>query len=367
MKRRLVPRLATMLVLGGCTAPPLAFDRTTPPPPPDYSTSEAWLALPDRDGLERSTPVGLAPVSEAEALADVFFIHPTTIAAKDVWNATWDASDAAAPLNPAVLLGQASAFNACCRIYAPRYRQATLPALSKSQAAVDLAYEDIAAAFRQFVAQRNQGRPFILASHSQGTLHAIRLLQTEILDTPQQARMVAAYLIGGYAPEAFREIGLPICDAADQTGCVLSWNAAKPGNPLARLVIDGKTYWWRGELKSEDQPPAICVNPLTWRAQTGTDDAAPPSLNTGTMPLPRAPFPEASSVLPALAPGLTGARCRNGLLEVDLSRDTPATYGDPLTRWAGSYHLNDYGLFYRSLRENAVTRVTAWGARNPER
>lgn len=353
----------TTLPLIGCAGPSDVFAPDAAPPAPDYARSEAWLALPGRGGLERSTPEGLFSVAEADAPADVFFIHPTTTSARDVWNAPWDASDDAAPLNPAVLLGQASVFNGCCRIYAPRYRQATLPALSKSQQAVDLAYADIAAAFRQFISSRNDGRPFILASHSQGTLHAIRLLQAEILGTPLQSRLVVAYLIGGYAPDAFPEIGLPICDAPDQTGCVLAWNAAKPDSRLARIVIDDKTYWWRGALKSQDQAPPICVNPLTWRAQTDDDTAAPAERNPGSLPLPRAPFPTAAGPLPVLTPHLTGARCHDGMLEVDLPDDAPAAYGDALTRLAGSYHLNDYGLFYLALRENAARRIQAWFAR----
>jgi len=365
MKPSRIQVLVAALVLAGCAAPSRPFDTSASPPPPDYAVSDAWLALPGRGGLERSAPEGLLPIAEAEAPADVFFIHPTTTGAKEVWNAPWDASDEVAPLNPAVLLGQASVFNGCCRIYAPRYRQATLPALSKSQAAVDLAYEDVAAAFRQFIADRNRNRPFILASHSQGTGHAVRLLQTEILGTPLQSRMVVAYLIGGYTPDAFPGLGLPICDAPDQTGCVLSWNAAKPNSRLARIVIDDKIYWWRGALKDQDQAPATCVNPLTWRAQTNAVDSAPASLNPGSMPLPRTPFPDSASPLPALTPHLTGARCRDGMLEVDLSDDAPAGYGDPLTRLAGSYHLNDYGLFYGALRENAADRVRAWQARHP--
>jgi hypothetical protein len=357
---------ALMLIapsLIGCARPPDVFALDAAPPAPDYARAEAWLALPERHGLERSAPEGLAAMTEADAPADVFFIHPTTTSARDVWNAPWDASDEAAPLNPAVLLGQASVFNGCCRIYAPRYRQATLPALSKSQPAVDLAYADIAAAFRQFIALHNDGRPFILASHSQGTLHAIRLLQAEILGTPLQSRLVVAYLIGGYAPDAFPEIGLPICDAPDQTGCVLAWNAAKPGSRLARIVIEDKTYWWRDALKNADQAPAICVNPLTWRAQANDATAASAERNPGSLPLPRAPFPTMAAPLPALTPHLTGARCHNGMLDVDLAADAPAAYGDALTRLAGSYHLNDYGLFYMALRENAVRRVKAWSVR----
>lgn len=365
MRFAAISRLVATVCLTGCAGGPGPFDAAKPPPPPDYRISQTWLALPGRAGLERSTPIGLTAIPESEAVADVFFIHPTTTRAKDVSNAPWDASDQAAPLNPAVLLGQASVFNGCCRIYAPRYRQASLPALSKGPEALDLAYEDIAAAFREFLEHRNDGRPFILASHSQGTAHAVRLLQEEILGGPAKARMVAAYLIGGYTPNAFPELGLPICEAPDQTGCVLSWNAAKRNSRLARLVIDDKTYWWRGAPKEEGQAPALCVNPLTWRVEGAAGEEADADLNPGSMPLPQARSAARSGPPPTLTPRLTGARCRDGMLEVDLPDDAPPEYGDPLTRLAGSYHLNDYGLFYVALRDNAVRRVEAWRASSP--
>jgi hypothetical protein len=350
--------VAAATVLCGCGGgPSKAFDLALAPLAPDYAKPEAWLALPDRNGLERSAPAGLTVVDEASAPADVFFIHPTTFKGSAVWNAAWDASDEAAPLNRAVLMGQTSVFNGCCRVYAPHYRQASLKGLGDT-GAVDLAYADIAAAFRDFIAHRNDGRPFIIAAHSQGVVHAIRLLQEQVLGSPLQGRLVAAYLIGGYVPDAFPELGLPLCDAADQTGCVLTWNSSKPGSVAARIIIYRKTYWWRGRKKSDHQAPAVCVNPLTWRLQGHGEDAAPADANPGSMPLPRAP-------MAALTPHLTGARCHDGMLEVDIPGDAPADYSDPLARNFGSYHLNDYGLFYGSLHENILTRVRAWTAAHP--
>lgn len=345
--------------LAGCiSGPPKAFEMTAPPAAPNYGQPEAWLAIPGRDGRERSAPAGLSAVDEAAAPADVFFIHPTTTRAEEVWNAPWDVSDEAAPLNPAVELSQISAFNACCRLYAPRYRQATLGALGED-AAVDLAYADVAAAFRVFIANHNDGRPFIIASHSQGTMHAVRLMQEEILSTPLKDRLVAAYLIGGYVPDNFGEVGLPVCDRARQTGCVVSWNASKIGSLTARIIIHDKTYWWRGARRAEDQASAVCVNPLTWRAGNA-ETPAPASENPGSLPFPVRPYPEGATVLPPLEPGLTGARCHDGMLEVALPSSAGPGYSDGLTRLAGSYHLNDYGLFYGALRANAADRVSAW-------
>lgn len=167
-----VAAMAVASLLAGCGGgPSKPFDVALAPPPPDYARPEAWLALPGRNGLERSAPTGLTVVDESSAPADVFFIHPTTARDSSVWNLPWDASDTVAPLNQAVLMGQTSVFNGCCRIYAPHYRQASLRGLGDT-GAVDLAYADVEADFRDFIVRRNAehggGRAFIIAAHSQG-------------------------------------------------------------------------------------------------------------------------------------------------------------------------------------------------------
>lgn len=349
-------------LVAGFRGPARPYDAAALPPAPDYANAAAWLALPGRNGLERSTPPGLMPVDERTAPADVFFVHPTTFRGSPVWVAPFDASDAAAPLNPPVLLDQVSVFNGCCRLYAPRYRQATLAAL-KTDAAMDVAYADVASAFRHYLTHYNHGRPFIIASHSQGTAHAIRLLQQEILGTPLRGRLVAAYLIGGYVPDTFGALGLPPCDDARQTGCVLSYNSSEAGRSGARMITDNRTYWWRGSRTTKGRSHALCVNPLTWHRE----GAALASANPGSLPFPVAPFGRTAGPLPALVPHLTGAVCRDSLLAVTVPWSAPSGFTDKLSWIFGSYHLNDYGLFYGALRRNAIDRVAAWRAADARR
>ena len=82
------------------------------------------------------------------------------------------------------------------------YRQATLGSIAAVLAGqdpapvLDLAYGDVLAAWRHYLAHRNHGRPFVLIGHSQGTIHLIRLLAEEIEGRPEAARMLSALLIG---------------------------------------------------------------------------------------------------------------------------------------------------------------------------
>jgi hypothetical protein len=272
----------------------------------------------------------------------------------DVWNAGYDVHG---PYDEPVLLGQLSAFNGCCRLYAPRYRQASLHALGKSLPAVELAYSDVARAFRYYIAHENHGRPFIIASHSQGSQLAVQLLQAEILGGPLQKQLVAAYVIGAFAPSNFGELGLPTCNSARQTGCIVSWNTTQTGKTGAFMLIHDKSYWWRGAERQSGTLAAICVNPLTWTQ----NDAAPASANPGSLAFPTAPFPTRATTLPALTPHLTGAVCKDKLLAVDVPAKPPG-YHDALSFLYGSYHRSDYGLFYAAIRANAIDRVAAWSA-----
>jgi hypothetical protein len=189
-------------------------------------------------------------------------------------------------------------------------------------------------------------------------MHAVRLLQAEILGTPLQSRLVAAYVIGAYAPSDFDTIGLPVCDGARETGCILSWNTSQTGRTGAFQLIRDKTYWWRGALKSSGQPPAVCVNPLTWRRE----GSAPAAANPGSLPFPKGQADEPGRTLAALTPHLTRAMCDEGLLKVDIGWSAPSGFNDMLSLIYGSYHLGDYGIFYAAIRRNAAERVGAWEA-----
>ena len=225
--------------------------------------------------------------------------------------------------------GQASVFNGCCRVYAPRYRQATLYSFfdvdGAGQEALALAYEDVVTAFNYYLDYFNEGRPFVLAGHSQGSHHLDVLLANEIVGTRLVERLVVAYPVG-FPIDGSN--GLPVCETPTQTGCQATWNAVGPkvGPFLASFE-------------------SICVNPLTWRVDRL---AASHDLNIGAVNFGGSDAPEA---------GVADAECREGRLWVSDIRSSHYALR-PLGR--DNYHIYDYALFYLNLRENVKARVDAF-------
>lgn len=326
--------------------------RGTSVPAPDYARHESWAALPDMRDAADLTPPGETD-RQAVALADVFYIHPTTYFGRQPWNAPADQGDGSSRGVDVAIREQASAFNDCCRVFAPRYRQATVFAFARpddprSVAALDLAYGDVERAFAFFITHLNQGRPFIIAGHSQGSLHAMRLVQARIAGTPLARRLVAVYMIGSPAPKSLLAQTIPDCASATQTGCLIDWNTVS--NDRVNRTRDGTTLIWdHGRYEQIGNRPLLCVNPLDWRI----DGAAPQSANLGALP----PGQPSSSALPALLPALTGTVCESHLLVVDLPKGSP--FHTSLLLGPGNDHLYDYNLFYLNLRRNASTRVNA--------
>lgn len=212
---------------------------------------------------------------------------------------------------------------------------------------MDFAYADVVRAFDYFLAHYSNGRPFIIASHSQGSLHALRLLQERVVGTPLAKRLVAAYVVGGFTPTDIEAAGLPICRDARQTGCIIDWNSVTERGMSTRRN-GAALMWLNGRYQTSAGRDIVCVNPLNWQA--GGTAAA--SHNLGALPPSRAADP-------APVPGLTGAACRDGLLVVDLEPGEQIRFADPLAV-LGIYHDLDYNLYYMNIRENAVDRVRAF-------
>jgi len=324
------------------------------PPAPTYADLSSWAVWPGNPSSADVIPPGITGTVARAPKADVFFIHPTTFLGNSAWNAQFDAGDFTGnQLDQGVLRNQVSAFNGCCRMYVPRYRQATLSAfLNPSESAnkaFDLAYSDVLRAFDYYIAHANKGRPFIIASHSQGSLHATRLLQDRILRNPKlKKRLVAAYVVGASLPETVN-VGIPVCESRRETGCIVDWNTTANHTILA-LGSQRMISFYDGKYNLVGRERWLCVNPLSWDRTT----VSVPSSNKAALPIGKHGEP-----LPPIVGGLTGARCDRGRLIVHIPAAKRKGFRDPMSVF-GSYHNQDYNLFYGSIRQNAIDRVAAF-------
>lgn len=296
----------------------------------DYSDSNNWLAVED-NGKD----------------VDVIYFYPTAFnKLSDDAPDVSDIDDAGMREEASVVYKlQATVFEDDCNIYAPFYRQVSAPytlTLSEEDNAALMSYsasQDPASALDYYFENYNNGKPFILAGHSQGSQILTCILADYLSEHPEYyENMIAAYVIGYSVTEEYLATNthLKFAQGADDVGVIISYNTEGPANQGANnaVVREG----------------AISINPINWK----TDDTyASVSENLGSL-----------DVEGNLVEGFADAK-------VDLERGVvicetadPELYaiaapGDELFG-PESYHGNDYGLYYMNLRENVKLRIASF-------
>jgi Protein of unknown function (DUF3089) len=301
---------------------------------PDYSDLNYWAAHPWKRDPSDSIPRPLRN-EPMDSSVDVFFLHPTTYTTNmksKMYNASIDDDYINAKTDYSTILYQASVFNQQCRVFAPRYRQANIKLFFAEESETtlqtfDLAYSDIKTAFEYYLQHWNNGRPVIIASHSQGSKLAERLLKDYFEDKPLQNKLVVAYIIGWSIPKEYFT-SLKMCSDSMQTGCICSWRTLRNGYVPSFLKYEkGNSY---------------VTNPLTW---TTDNIYAPKNLNKGSV------LTRFNKVYKETTDAQTG----NGFLYVK----------KPKFPWSflymtRNYHIGDINLFYLNIRENIRQRISSF-------
>ena len=347
-------RLFGQQLLRAAMVPSVEFAASPQADIPDYSRPDGWNAhpaLPHNPALW--TPAGFTAVPKP--LVAVFFVTPTAYLGRDRWNMPFgdSATDARIKL---YLQGDASVFNGIGEVWAPRYRQASFGAFltDKPDAAraIDLAYGDVARAWDAFIAAQPGDRPIILAGHSQGSLHLLRLLKERLAGTPAMKRVIAVYAIGWpISIEAdLPALGLPACTNAEATGCIMAWQSfAEPADPSSVRQVFDATTGYTGKPRRDTH--ILCTNPLLGR--TG-DETVPPEKNLGSL-VPGEALNDAT-----LVAGGVGAQCEpTGILMIG----EPPKGFDSYILPGNNYHVYDYPLYWANARADVEARVNAWEAR----
>ena len=311
---------------------------TNPDGLPDYSKLADWAAHPYKPDPSDSVPLPLREGYQPDSSVDVFFIHPTTYTEKERsfgWNAPVDNPGLNAKTDNSTILYQASIFNEVGRVFSPRYRQAHLSAYYPKNAddtahaltAFELAYQDVKAAFMYYMEHNNNGRPIIIAAHSQGSTHGKRLLKEFFDGSPLQNRLVVTYLVGmPLDPGYFSSV--KSCSSPDQTGCACSWRTYKKG--------------YTPEYVQKEKFVSVVTNPLTWDAGIPT---AGRSVNKGAL----------LRNFNKISQNVVGASVNNGILWTA----KPRFFGNIFLS-SQNYHIADMNFYYLSIRENARLRVAAF-------
>ena len=302
----------------------------------DYSQAANWLSLP----------------SSADKEVDVFYLYPTTYHMENENDPKICEIDNPVMVKNAklALKLQATAFETAGNIYAPYYRQVdasyslSLSLDEQEKIIGGLARADVFAAFDYYIKNYNNGRPFILAGHSQGSNMLIYLLSEYMKENPEvYQRMIAAYVVGySVTDEYFSENPhLKFAQGPDDTGVIISYNTQAP-------VIEGNN--------PVVLPGAQVINPITW---TREETLATAGQNLGSIQM------NSDGSVISNADGTYQAVKNYADAKIDQTKgvlicstadvDTLAPGSETFGR--GVFHPYDYAFYYFDLQKNAQDRA----------
>lgn len=238
--------------------------------------------------LDATTVAGGAPAgverfaAQQDPPVDCFYVYPTVDLVANPVLQLGSNPPVARPGEAAVMLAQAARFTGQCRMFAPLYRQATLPDLAVatilgSDPYVGEGFADVQQAWNYYWTHDNidpatgKRRGVILIGHSQGSVAVERLIQASIDGYAEVTRqLVSAVLLGGAVKvpvgglagggddpgSTFQQ--LPLCrrgpGATVPVGCVVAYSSYMQANGSA--PGSGTLAW------SNDPGHQIaCVNP----------------------------------------------------------------------------------------------------------
>ena len=309
---------------------------------PDYSQKDAWCHIP-----------------EITKDIDTFFIYPTEymgFGKGDPEYATFDNAEMRKGAQDDYI-GQASAYADSTNVFVPYYRQAGMPRMTKAwketgdceSAISGMPYNDITAALEYYFKNYNNGRPFIIAGHSQGSVIAKLVLKKYCTEHPEYyRRMVAAYVIG-YAvtkDDLKANPHLKFATGERDTGVIISWNTEGIKNVeenVSTAVL---------------LPNSMSINPLNWKLD---DTYAPASMNLGSLVLnPKTGELEIgdigadAQVVPGRGVIVTNAKVQP--MPEDLAKVAHEFFG------SDGRHESDYSFYYNNIKDNVAKRIAAYTA-----
>jgi len=301
---------------------------------PDYSLAENWMIAP----------------AECPHEVDVVFYYPTCV--MNGTDTTQALNDAEKQMAYAVYAHGPSCFADYTNIFVPYYRQIPINiaftfanndeynALIKRQGVK----MDVFASLDYYFDNFNNGRPFILAGHSQGSAILRVILEEYMQDHPEYyERMIAAYALGMSVPGWWFDKYPNIKKATGETdtGVFIAWSTEGPGATMSNFTLSENGY---------------NINPLTWSTDT---EYAPASKNLGTLKWSLNDPSADELVVPGYADAqIDSDRCAL-ICTTDSTFLAPGALGDK------SLHGEDWSLYYNNIKENGWKRCAAFLGHEP--
>ena len=354
----------------------------------DYSKPESWLCRPGQhDACETDlTTTVIASdgtlsretwAADPNAPVDCFYVYPT-VSTDPTPNSDMTADEA----ERNVIRQQFARFASKCKPYAPMYRQVTLAGLRTQMAGGGRAvldrgvqYDDVRDAWNYYLDHENRGRGVVLVGHSQGSYILLRLIREEIDGKPIEARLVSAILLGTtLAVPQGKDLGgafqhIPLCRAASQTGCVVTYASFRSTVPPPANTLFGKV--------TAPGMTAACTNPAALGGGSGELHAylsAQGQTIVGAAPPKPWVTPERPIETPWVSvPGMLTARCASNenasYLEVTVHADPAGRRADDIrgdlmaggqvqANWG--LHLIDVNLSMGNLLDTVGQQAKAW-------
>ncbi|MBU2556782.1 MAG: DUF3089 domain-containing protein [Bacteroidetes bacterium] len=287
----------------------------------DYSKSSAWISQPEIINHK----------------ADVFYVYPTIYFSNTPANMQLS-DDSLKEKAVGIYKEQASVFENDCNIFAPYYPQMSIAVLNIEGAEFDkhfnIAYSQVKAAFQYYLENLNDGRPFFIAGHSQGSLMILQMMKEKLINE----QLIAAYVIGySVTNEDLKQHPwLKIAQKSNDIGVIITYNTQSPDATGSPVLLEG----------------AHCVNPLNWTTKT---TYAADSLNQGAVF-----FDEKENPQPAILHYTDAQVGSDGALVVSSPNPDDFYVAGKSAFPRGVYHRYDYQFFYRNLQENIRARKNAY-------
>lgn len=308
---------------------------------PDYSQKSSWYQIP-----------------EITKDVDTFYILATEYMGFGEGDSNYAAMDEpemveGAPIQYAM---NASAFEDSTNVFLPFYRQSSLKyagevykKVGNIDEGLSRPYDDITAALDYYFENYNNGRPFILAGHSQGSAISKLVLKKYFKEHPEYySRMVAAYVIGFAVTKDDLDANphLKFASGETDTGVIISWNTEGKKN-IEENVKTCVLY-----------PNAISINPLNWKLD-GT--YAPASENLGSLTLNE---DQTGFVIGDVGADAQVIPERGVILTNAQIEPMPPELAAVATEFFGpdGRHESDYTFYYNNIKANVAKRIATFKA-----